>query len=800
MKISYNWLKQYIDHDWSPAELGHRLTMAGLEVEGIERYDLHPGGMEGIVTGQVLTCAKHPGADKLSLTTVDVGAGEPLSIVCGAPNVAAGQKVIVATVGAKLYPTEGEPFEIKKAKIRGEESCGMICAEDEIGLGHSHAGIMVLPEETPVGMPAAEYFKLASDHVLEIGLTPNRVDASSHYGVARDVAALLRKKALMPRVEQLGDDLIPNPISVSLPEQDRCPRYVGIYIEGVQVGESPDWLKHRLKAIGSRPINNIVDITNYVLHELGQPLHAFDADKIGGSRIVVRTLGEDTEFKTLDSQVRKILAGQDLMICDGNGPVAIAGVMGGENSEVGPETRNIFLESAYFSPTGIRRTGARLGMKTDASFRFERGIDPNITRHAALRAAQLILELAGGKMSRLDDVGTQSFEPREIAFDLDRANRIMGTQFTADEVVEILGTLDILVARNGGSPVLQLAVPQYRVDVTRPQDVMEEILRIYGFNNVPLPGQTHLSLNLKQELDTVALRQRYFDHLAANGWNEMVTNPLVSTKYRKDTTANLVNNLSEDLALMRDSMVYTGLDVIEYNHNRKAVDLRLFEFGKTYGYNPETGKYNEEEWVAFYLTGHAAPAHWAGKQQRAGFYTLAREIERLQAWFGLGGDVREVEGDATLDYGLALMKGEKVIARYGALKPDLTAGRDIKGEVFYAEVDWDQVVRLYRRHKVSFEALPKYPAVHRDISAIVPENQRFGTIASAIRATNPKLIKAVGITDVYKGDRIGEGKKSYLLNLTIQDESKTLEDAVVDKLMARVFEKLEKEYGMEIRK
>lgn len=800
MKISYNWLKQYIDHDWSPAELGHRLTMAGLEVEGIERYDLHPGGMEGIVTGQVLTCAKHPGADKLSLTTVDVGTGAPLSIVCGAPNVAAGQKVIVATVGAKLYPSEGEPFEIKKAKIRGEESCGMICAEDEIGLGHSHAGIMVLPEETPVGMPAAEYFQLASDYVLEIGLTPNRVDASSHFGVARDVAALLREKAIMPHLEPLGGNLIANPISVSLPEQDRCPRYVGIYIEGVQVGESPDWLKHRLKAIGSRPINNIVDITNFVLHELGQPLHAFDSDKIAGKKIIVRTLDHDAEFKTLDSQSRKILAGQDLMICDGNGPVAIAGIMGGENSEVGPETRNIFLESAYFSPAGVRRTGARLGMKTDASFRFERGIDPNITRHAALRAAQLILELAGGKMSSIDDVGTQTFPPREIAFDLDRANRIMGTAFTADQVLEILETLEIRAVREGESPVLQLSVPQYRVDVTRPQDVMEEILRIYGFNNVPLPGHSKLSLNLKQELDTVALRQRYFDYLAANGWNEMVTNPLVSTKYRKDTTANLVNNLSEDLALMRDSMVYTGLDVIEYNHNRKAVDLRLFEFGKTYGFNPETGKYNEEEWVAFYLTGHTAPAHWGGKQQRAGFFTLAREIERLQAWFGIGGEVRELEGDATLDYGLALMKGEKVIARYGALKGELLAGRDIKGDVYYAEVDWDQVVRLYRRHKVSFEALPKYPAVHRDISAIVPETQRFGTIANAIRATNPKLIKAVGITDVYKGDRIGEGKKSYLLNLTIQDESKTLEDAVVDKLMSRVFEKLEKEFGMEIRK
>lgn len=802
MKISYNWLRQYIDFEWTPEELGNKLTMAGLEVEGIERYDLHPGGLEGVVTGEVVTCIKHPGADKLHITTVDVGGAELLPIVCGAPNVAAGQKVVVALVGAKLYPVEGEPFEIKKAKIRSADSMGMICAEDEIGLGHSHAGIILLPDATPVGLPAASVFKLESDHTLEIGLTPNRVDAASHYGVARDVAALLGKKARMPQISPLPSELISNPISVSLPEQDRCPRYVGIYIEGVTIGESPEWLQHRLKAVGLRPINNVVDVTNYVLHELCQPLHAFDADKIAGKAITVRTLAEDSTFKTLDGQERKILAGQDLMICDGSGPVAIAGIMGGENSEVSATTTNIFLESAYFEPSGIRRTGARLGMKTDASFRFERGIDPNITELAALRAAYLIQDVAGGKLSRLKDEGTQEFQPREITFDLARANRLMGTTFSVDEVIQILSLLDILVAKSGGSEVLQLAVPLYRVDVTRPQDVMEEILRIYGYNNVPFPAQNRMALNLKMEIDPVALRQRYFDGLAASGWNELVTNPLVSNRYRLETTANLINNLSEDLALLRDSMVYTGLDVIEYNHNRKNTDLRLFEFGKTYGYQGADGggKYHEKEWIAYFLTGNATPTHWSGKQPRAGFFTITREMERLASAFGFAADLRELEGHPTFDYGLEMVKGEKVIARFGALHGNLLKGRDIKGDVFYAEVDWEQLLRQYKKAKVAYQPLSKFPSVSRDISAIVPENVRFATIAAAIRSTNPKLIKTVGISDVYKGDSIGQGKKSYLLNLTILDDTKTLEDLQVDKIMAKVFEKLEKDFALEIRK
>lgn len=804
MKISINWLKQYIDFDLSPAQLADRLTMAGLEVEGIEQYDLHPGGLAGVVVGEVKTCEKHPGADKLSITTVDIGEEALLNIVCGAPNVAAGQKVIVATVGTMLYPTEGEPFQIKKAKIRGEESSGMICAEDELGLGKSHDGILILDPATPVGLSGAEYFKLESDNVLEIGLTPNRIDAASHFGVARDIAALLGKKAKFPQEANALDkeSNIANPIKVSLPEPTRCPRYVGIYIQGVSVAPSPEWLQHRLKAIGLRPINNVVDITNFVLHELGQPLHAFDADTIRGNQIIVRTLNNDQNFTTLDDNERKIRANTDLMICDAEGPVAVAGVMGGQNSEVSAKTTNVFLESAYFEASGVRRTGAYLGLKTDANYRFERGVDPNITKKAAIRAANLIVELAGGTCSVIDDHGQQDFPAFEISLDIAKANRMMGMEFSADEIATILSSLEIKSKINAEGTALELQVPPYRVDVTRPQDVLEEILRLYGYNNVPYPKQNRMALNLKMDLDTNALRQKYFDYLAGSGWNELVTNPLVSIRYRKENTANLINNLSEDLALLRDEMVYTGLDVIEYNHNRKNTDLRLFEFGKTYGFkeNGENGKYFEEEWIAYFLTGNSLPAGWSGKQPKSNFFTLMKEMERMATWFGLSYDVRDIENSSVFGYGLELFRGEKVIARVGSVSPELLKGRDIKGEVFFAEANWEQLVRFYKRAKVSYQPISKYPAVSRDISAIVPEAVGFEAISKAIKSTNPKLIQSVGISDVYKGKNIGEGRKSYLLNLTILDSSKTLQDVVVDKLMAKVFDKLERDFGLEIRK
>lgn len=796
MKISYNWLKEYVDFDWAPSELGHRLTMAGLEVEGVELFETLKGSLKGVVVGEVKSCVRHPNADKLSLTTVDVGGAELLPIVCGAPNVAAGQKVVVATVGAMLYPTEGEPFEIKKAKIRGEDSQGMICAEDELGLGKSHAGIIVLEDKWVPGTPAAEVFKVESDWVLEIGLTPNRVDAASHYGVARDVAALLKTKVRNPHGELQG--LAKPLIAIELPEPDKCPLYIGIEIKGVKVGESPEWLKNRLKSIGSRPINNVVDATNYLLHSLGHPLHAFDSDRIRGGKIVVKSLEGDTDFVTLDGQVRKVVGGKDLLICDGEGPVALAGIMGGQNSEVDEGTANVFLESAWFAPNVIRTTGSRLGMKTDASFRFERGADPHIARKAALACAALIVELAGGKVSEPLEVRKQEFAHHEIRFDLARANKLMGYEFPRAVVTEIFDHLEIGYTAGSHANELVLKVPPYRVDVVRPQDVMEDILRIYGYNNVPLPRQTQISYDLSQKVDAEALLQNYLSSMAATGWNEIVTNPLVPAKFGHERTANLVNNLSEDLAVMRENMLHTGLDVIEHNHNRKNTDLRLVEYAKTYHH--ADGKYTERAWVALYLTGNAQPVHWSGKTPAGSFFTLVREIEKLQKWMGVKGEVREIEGKEAWAYGLELARGEKVIARYGKVHPNSLKGKDIRGDVFYAEIDWEEVLRQYKKHKVQYEALSKFPSIRRDISMIVPQNVRFRQVAQAVLSSNPKLIREVGISDVYEGENIGAGRRSYLISLVLLDEQKTLTDDVADKVMERVYGKLVGDLGVEIRK
>ncbi len=799
MHISYNWLKKYIDFDWSPEELADRLTMSGLEVEGQERFESIPGGLSGVVVGEVLTCGKHPGADKLSVCTVDVGNGEPLPIVCGAPNVAAGQKVAVATVGTELHPISGEPFKIKKSKIRGEASVGMICAEDELGIGTSHAGIIVLDPSTKVGTPAHEVFNVEVDTIFEIGLTPNRVDAASHYGTARDIAALLGKKAQRPEAPEIDSaTAIPNPITIGLPEPSRCDRYVGIYISGVEVKPSPEWMQLRLKSIGLRPINNIVDITNYVLHELGQPLHAFDADRIRGNRIVVQTLTEDTTFTTLDDTERKILAGQDLMICDGDGPVAVAGVMGGQNSEVDDTTKNIFLESAYFDPTGIRRTASRLNIKTDASYRFERGVDPHITRIAALRATAMILEFAGGTASVVEDVQKGEHPWFEIEFDLDRAKRVMGIDLPKDDIVSILTSLEIQVAVGADKGKLMLLIPPYRVDVQRPQDIMEEILRIYGYNNVPMPGSSSMSLNLDQKTDTSALLQKYFDQLAAAGFNEVLSCPLIPETFSKDTTANLVNNLTSEMAVLRDDLVYTGLETIEHNHRYKNYDLQLAEFAKTYHRGED--KYTEKEWIVLYLTGASRPAHWQGKPSPASIYTLTGEMERLENLFGFRGTYREMEENDTYVYGVELLRGETLIARYGRLQNALIAKREIKGEVFMAEIDWKKLLKAYAKHQVKYTPLPKFPGIQRDISMIVPDNVAYSSLSTAILACNPKLIREVGITDVYKGDRIGEGKKSYLVNISLLDNNKTLTDKAADKTMDRIFQKLEGDFGVEVRR
>lgn len=797
MKISYNWLKEYIGFDWTPDELAHRLTMCGLEVEGVEKWESIKGGLEGVVVGLVLSAEQHPNADRLRVTKVDVGREQPLDIVCGAPNVAAGQKVAVATVGCTLYPEPDKPFPIEKRKVRGENSEGMICAEDELGLGLDHDGIMVLDANLAIGTPCAQVFGVVVDYTIEIGLTANRADAASHIGVARDIAALLRKQVKMPALATPGTTA--NPVSIEILDGEKCPRYAGIYIKGVKIGESPLWLQNKLKAIGSRPINNVVDVTNFVLHEMGQPLHAFDADTIAGNRIVVKTLAENSTFTTLDGQERKLLADQDLLICDGEKPVALAGIMGGLNSEVTEGTVNVFLESAYFDPKTIRRTGSRLGMKTDASYRFERGVDPNNIAKAALRAAGLIVELAGGELSVLTDMVQTTFAPFEIDFDLKRANRLMGHPFTREEITELLNSLEIEVL-DGENGNLLLKVPPYRVDVLRPQDIMEEILRIFGYNNVDRGAKESFSMDLEGKANPIALREKYFDSLAANGWSEIVTNPLVPAKMNKPGMVELVNRLSEDHAVMRSEMLHTGLEVIEHNHRHNNFDLRLFEFGKTYAAK-EGDKFEEKAWISMYLTGLAQPPHWKVKESPAGFYTIAREMARLQEWFGFEGKMQEMaDGGSTWDYGAELLKGETVVARFGAVAASALKGRDIKGEVYFAQLDWEALFKLWKKHKVLYQPLPKFPAVRRDISMIVPSSTRFMQLADMVRTCNPKLIREVGITDVYRGKNIEEGKTSYLINLTLLDETQTLTDKTVEKLMEKIFRKLEEEAGVTIRK
>lgn len=814
MNISYNWLKKYADFEWTPEELSDRLTLAGLEVEGLDRFDTIEGGLEGVVVGHVKAVRQHPNADKLRCCKVDVGGPELLDIVCGAPNVAEGQNVPVATVGTKLPTPDGSEFKIKKSKIRGEVSMGMICAEDELGLGQGHDGIMVLDENLTPGTPASDVFDIERDHILEIGLTPNRVDASSHFGVARDVAALNDTEAKLPELAELPQSApVENPVSIELPEPDRCPRYLGLYFRGVTIQESPDWLKNRLKSIGLRPINNIVDITNFVLHELGHPMHAFDADTIAGNKIVVKTLPEDTPFTTLDDTERTIRAGVDLMICDGEKPVAVAGVMGGQNSEVSAETKNIFLEVAWFEPAGIRATAKYLGLKTDASYRFERGVDPNITLTAARRAAKLILELAGGEVSQPDDVKKREFPPFEIELDYAWACRLMGTDLGRETVGKILSSLEIEV-EDLQADVLKLKVPAYRVDVTRPQDILEELLRIYGYNNVPLPQNIRLSMDLRAKTEPWMLLQKYFDHLAASGWQEMISNPLIPAKWVGDGAVPLINNLSEELAVLRDNMLHSGLEAIAYNHNRKNMDLRLFEYGKSYhqtvsnqngtdnGHqeNENEIERTEKAWIAYFLTGNTTPLHWSQKPHKVSFFTLGKEMERLQERFGFQGKITELEEDSYWDYGLCLMQKKQVVARYGKAKGSLCREWGIKTDVFFALVDWEVLYRLHGKKELTYTELPKFPSTSRDISMLVPDHLRYRDIRAAVVAANPKLVQNVQITDVYRGDKIETGKKSYLIHITLMDQNKTLTDKAADKLMERIFKSLEQELGAEVRR
>jgi phenylalanyl-tRNA synthetase beta chain len=799
MKISYNWLKEFIDTDKSPAEISTILTGTGLEVETLEKVQAIPGGLEGLVIGYVKETAQHPNADRLKVTKVDVGGAEDLQIVCGAVNVAAGQKVVVATVGTTVYPTVGEPFKINKSKIRGEVSEGMICAEDEIGLGTDHEGIMVLDAGAEIGTPAKSYFKLNDDYVYEIGLTPNRADAASHLGTARDIAAFLKIDIKKPDVSAFKVDSNDSPLEVIVENEQASPRYSGISISGVEVKESPAWLKERLAVIGVRAINNIVDITNYVLHDLGQPLHAFDAGAITGNKVIVKNVAEGTLFTTLDNVERKLSA-DDLMICNAEEPMCIAGVFGGAKSGVHAGTTSIFLESAYFNSVSVRKTAKRHGLKTDASFRFERGTDPDMTVFALKRAALLIQQVAGGKIiSQIFDHYPAPVAPFEVEVAYNNINRLIGKVIGNDTIMSILKGLDIEIVAETEEG-LSLKVPPYRVDVTREVDVIEEILRLYGYNNIEIPTQIRASLNnsVRPEKDTV--QNHISDILSANGFNEILANSLTKLSYSDDPehAVKIVNPLSNDLDVMRQTLLFSGLEAVAYNQNRRVADLKLYEFGKVYSH--AEGKYIESQRFSAFLTGANHGEQWNKKQTAASFYNLKAVVDGLLTKLNITDYIVDDSTANNLAYGLQYLRGNKVLVTFGSVAVAALKKADVEKEVYYADFNFDLILNLVRKNVIVYQEVSKFPAVRRDLSMLIDQSVTFGQLKQIAIRTDKKLLKEVNVFDVYQGDKLPAGKKSYALSFILQDTEKTLTDKAIDALMQKLIYNLGKEAGAEIRK
>lgn len=803
MKISYNRLKAYIAIQESPEEIGALLTGSGLEVEGIEIFESIKGGLEGVVIGEVLTCEKHPNADKLSLTTVDIGS-EIVPIVCGAPNVAKGQKVIVAKEGATLYPLTGEPFEIKKAKIRGEVSQGMICAEDEIGIGESHAGIMVLDTDLANGTPAASYFNIVKDHILEIGLTPNRADAASHLGVARDLKALLGREICIPSVDTFTSDNDSRVINVEVENTQDCPRYAGLTISNVKVGPSPEWLQNYLKALDLEPINNIVDITNFILHDLGQPLHAFDADRIQGGKIIVKKLAKDTTFITLDDKERK-LSGEELMICDEKEGLCIAGVFGGKGSGVSDDTTTIFLESAYFSPDVIRKGSQFHGLKTDASFRFERGTDPNMPVYALKRAAVLIKEIAGGEISSpITDIYPEPIEDRIIEVSYSNITRLIGKELEKSKIREILESLEISYIGETEKNIT-VCVKPYRVDVTREADVIEEILRIYGFDNVELSENLqadYLAEHPTKDLNKLQLRVS--ELLASRGFYEIITNSLTKPIYAEKSgylnpsfNVEILNKLSEDLGVMRQTLLFSGLEVLAHNINRRQKDLRVFEFGTVY--SKTTNGYAEGRKIALFLTGDKAAESWLEPSKKLSFTDLYSAVELIVEKLGITNASVEIIHEAPFDYALQLKLGEKILGTAGLVQDPLTKLAEVRQEVWYAELDWDLLTKKASGLK-KFQEISKFPEVRRDLSLVIDQEVSFDQIKKVALKAGGKLLQRIGAFDVYQGDKIDAGKKAYALSFYLQDTEQTLTDKVIDKTMSRLIQSFENEVGAFIRK
>lgn len=808
MKISYKKLKSLIDFEHSPEELGILLTNTGLEVEGIETVEQIKGGLAGLVIGEVITCEKHPDADKLSVTKIDIGTGELLDIVCGAPNVAKGQKVVVATVGATLYPNEGDSFVIKKSKIRGAVSEGMLCAEDEIGLGNSHAGIIVLNTELPNGTPAANYFNLDSDFCIEIGLTPNRADAASHFGVARDIKAVLNKQICLPNPKGVIFEDKPGAISVSVENTEACPRFCGLSIKNVNVKPSPDWLKSFLQTIGVNSINNLVDISNYICHVLGQPMHIFDADKIEGNQIVVKIPAKDTVIKTLDGLERKF-SGSDLAICNQNKPMAIAGVFGGEESGVTEKTQNVFLEVAYFNPVSIRKTSSFHALKTDASFRYERGTDPNMPPYAIKVAAEMVLDLAGGQIDgNLIDVYPHKIENFVFEIKYKNIDRLIGKSIDRQLIKNILNSLDIEILAESNE-IAKVSVPPYRVDVSREADIVEEILRIYGFDNVELSN--HLQSDFISDFpknDVDNLRIRVSESMAALGFNEIQTLSIVKPSQNeplkniaKGDEVRLLNPLSEDLSVMRQSLLFSGLESLVYNVNRRSKDLKFFEFGRTYyKISNENGtKYKDSSVLGLWISGNKTADNWQQKNTASSFFDLANYVNQILKVMRVSNFSIEDADNLLFDYGITYKIKSKSVVTFGAVNKKNLKVADCKQAVFYAEFDWELILKNYTS-EVKFAEISKFPEVKRDLSLVLDSKIKFKDIEAVALKTERKLLKSLNVFDVYEGDKLESGKKSYSVSFILQDNEKTLNDAQIDKTMTRFIEVFEKEIGAIIRK
>ena len=809
MRISYNWLKQFIKIDWKSDETAALLTDLGLEVEVVEAFESVTGGLKGIVVGHVLTCEKHPDADKLKITTVDLGDGnEPVQIVCGANNVAAGQKVPVATIGTKLYDKDENAFEIKKGKIRGQESHGMICAEDELGLGESHDGIMILDAALQAGTPAAKVFDIETDEVFEIGLTPNRADAMSHMGVARDLRAGLLQhgkssELITPSVSKFKVEKRTLKIDVKVADSKLVPRYCGVTISGITVKPSPSWLQNKLKAIGLTPKNNVVDVTNYVLHELGQPLHAFDAAHIEGNKINVSTVASGTKFVTLDD-VERTLHEEDVMICDANGPLCIAGVFGGKTSGVSETTTAIFLESAYFNPVSVRKTAKRHGLNTDASFRFERGIDPNITEYALKRAALLIQEVAGGEItSDIIDVYPKKIEDFSVFIHFNKVNKIIGEEIKPDTIKKILASLDIKV--NSISEVgLGLTIPAYRVDVTREIDVIEEILRVYGYNNIQIPGKLNATVANAARTEEFNVQNTIATQLCALGFNEMMANSLTTPDYvalseQLEAAHNVVmlNPLSNDLSAMRQSLLFSALEAVAFNCNRRRTDLKFFEFGKSY-HNTTEG-YIEEKHLTLTLSGNKNNESWLKAQEKSDFFLLKGYVMAVVSRLGLDQKVTSLPfSNDVFSEGMALAIGKEVIVEFGVFKKLIIKHFDIKQEVLYADFNWGKMQK-YISNKIKYTDIPKYPEVRRDFALLVDEKIQFEQIYTLAKQTEKSLLKEVNLFDVYQGANLPEGKKSYAVSFILQDHSKTLTDTQIDKIMSKLQGNFESQLGASLR-